>query len=83
MDAAFFDPADLFQAVDAAFAHGRNAARDERRQTLGGRKVHLECLQVTVVDPDDLRAGFHGRSQFFFRMHFDDGIQAQRARLRA
>jgi len=77
MHAELFDPADLFDTIDAAFAHYERAGGHERRQTLGRCQVDCEGFEIAIIDADQLRARGDGARQFFLRVHLDQRIQRQ------
>src|SRR5437764_5725904 len=52
---------------------GRNA----RKQFEGPRRVHLERGQITVVDPDDRRAGVQRDLELAFVVHLDERAHAE------
>src|SRR5713226_6128854 len=81
MDSKAFQLFNLLSVFDPALANHRDPLRDQRHQALRRLQSHFECLQIAVVDADQMSAGLERALQLRLRMDLDQRLQRERPSL--
>src|SRR3989338_5330128 len=67
----------ICRALDAGFAHGRYSLRYEFDEPLRRREVHLQGLEVAIVDADKFRFCVERLLHVFLVVHFHERFEPQ------